>query len=190
MIEVMWLIIATVAAAFIGCLIGAAFLRTFYVIVPPNKALVRIGGQTRVVRNSGTLVIPILHQTKTVSLEAFSVPFHIGDVITGDMLRLSMEGSILVQVEQTDAAVRVASTAFTDSDESLRVSTARAVDTLIIDAVRTSCVRYPYVELVTYRQVVSNDIHELVEDEFSRLGLRVLSMSISQIVQTGTWEIE
>jgi len=187
--ELMWLIPALFAAACAGCGIGAVALRAFYVTVPPNKALVRIGSQVKVVRNSGTLVLPLLHRTKAVNLEAFSVPFYINDAITGDRLKVSADGSILVQVGRDDLDVLRAAESFPDSDVDLSSYTSRTLSTLIDDAFRTACIRYTYIELVTRRQEVSDDIRDLMDDEFAKLGLRVLSMSVSQLVQIGTWEI-
>src|SRR3954452_17321018 len=183
---------ARLAASSIGTVVMvvvlvATMITRLYRKASANMALVRTGmGGARVVRDGGTLVVPVVHQVIPVSLETMRLNVERrgpAALITKDNLRVDLSAEFYIKVQaNSDDILQAARSLGGKNVQPDAVS--ELVQEKLVSALRTVAATKELVELHAKRAEFASAVQEIVTHDLSSNGLTLASVTISSLRQT------
>jgi uncharacterized membrane protein YqiK len=150
-------------------------------------AFVRTGmGGVRVIRDGGTLVIPVVHQIIPVSLETMRLNVERRGphaLITRDNLRVDLSAEFYIKVQpDSDNILQAARSLGGRNVQPEAVS--ELVQEKLVSALRTVAATKDLVELHCKRDEFASSVQEIVQHDLASNGLSLESVTISALDQT------
>ncbi|QOV88651.1 flotillin family protein [Humisphaera borealis] len=183
--------VALSIAGFVLLLIGCVCLliTRLYRKASANMAFVRTGmGGVRVVRDGGTLVIPVIHQVIPVSLETMRLNVERRGphaLITKDNLRVDLSAEFYIKV-QSDADNILQAARSLGGKNIQPEAVSELVQEKLVSALRTVAATKDLVELHSKRDEFASSVQEIVQHDLASNGLSLESVTISALDQTDT----
>src|SRR5215212_6054414 len=152
-----------------------------------NMAFVRTGmGGARVIRDGGTLVVPVVHQVIPVSLETMRLNVERRGphaLITKDNLRVDLSAEFYIKVQaNADDILQAARSLGGRNVQPDAVS--ELVQEKLVSALRTVAATKELVELHAKRDEFASAVQEIVTHDLASNGLTLESVTISALDQT------
>ncbi|MDB5295921.1 MAG: Flotillin, partial [Phycisphaerales bacterium] len=152
-----------------------------------NMAFVRTGmGGARVIRDGGTLVIPVVHQVVPVSLETMRLNVERRGphaLITKDNLRVDLSAEFYIKVQpDADNILQAARSLGSRNVQAEAVSD--LVQEKLVSALRTVAATKELVELHSKRDEFASAVQEIVQHDLASNGLTLEAVTISSLDQT------
>ncbi|HXG30444.1 MAG TPA: SPFH domain-containing protein, partial [Thermodesulfobacteriota bacterium] len=181
------MLIALIVIVLVLGFIGAALAIRFYVKTPPNMALIRTGlGGRRVVIDGGILVLPVVQQTKWISLETVKLKVwrvNKEGLITKDRFRVDVGAEFYMKVEPKIGDIETASRSL--GDRSLNAESLRLLlEEKLVSALRAVAAEKNLVELHENRIQFAREVRESLRDTLLSNGLTLEDVSIFHLDQT------
>ena len=170
-------------------LVGAVALTVtrLYQKASANQAFVRTGmGGAKVVKDGGTLVLPVIHQIIPVSLETMRLNVERRGphaLITKDNLRVDLSAEFYIKVQANADDVLAASRSLGDRSVTPG-SVSELVQEKLISALRTVAATQDLVELHSKRDEFAGKVQAIVTHDLASNGLTLESVTISALDQT------
>ena len=143
------------------------------------------GGQ-KVVMNGGALVLPVLHDTIRVNMNAMRIDVvrdHRNALITKDRLRVDVSADFLIRVGASKAAIAAAAQSL--GARTLRVELLKElIEGRLVDALRAVAAEMTMEELHEKRVEFVIRVRDALEDDLNASGLEVQSVSLTSLDQT------
>lgn len=167
-----------------------------YVRTKASEAFVRTGmGGLRVIRDGGSLVLPVVHQIVKVSLETIKLEvLRVGGeaLITSDKLRADIKAEFFVRIQPEDTAIQAAARSLGDkvSEENstrggnYKQSVIALLEDKLISALRTSAACKTLEQLNSERNEFLREVTQLVTDDLKHNGFLLETVTISKLDQT------
>jgi uncharacterized membrane protein YqiK len=158
-----------------------------------NVAFVRTGmGGVRVIRDGGTIVLPVVHQIIPVSLETMRLNVERRGphaMITRDNLRVDLSAEFYIKVEaNSDHILQAARSLGGKNVQPTGVS--ELVQEKLVSALRTVAATKELVELHSKRDEFASAVQEIVTHDLASNGLTLESVTISSLDQTDTSQLQ
>src|SRR5215212_4325963 len=152
-----------------------------------NMSFVRTGmGGVRVVRDGGTLVVPVVHQVIPVSMETMRLNVERRGphaLITKDNLRVDLSAEFYIKVQaNADDILQAARSLGGRNVQPQAVS--ELVEDKLVSALRTVAATKDLVELHSKRDEFASAVQEIVMHDLSSNGLTLEAVTISSLDQT------
>src|SRR4051812_41948617 len=152
-----------------------------------NMAFVRTGmGGARVIRDGGTVVLPVIHQIIPVSLETMRLNVERRGphaLITHDNLRVDLSAEFYIKVQaDSDNILQAARSLGGRNVQPEAVS--ELVQEKLVSALRTVAATKDLVELHSKRDEFASSVQEIVQHDLASNGLSLESVTISALDQT------
>lgn len=166
-----------------------------YVRTKASEAFVRTGmGGLKVIRDGGSLVLPVVHQIVKVSLETLKLEVsRIGAdaLITSDKLRADIKAEFFVRIQPEDKDIQAAARSLgdkvseTNSQRSdYRSSVAALIEDKLVSALRTSAACKTLEQLNSERDEFLKEVMKLVTNDLNHNGFTLETVTISKLDQT------
>ena len=173
-------IIAIVVGLALVLLVIIGLLARMFRKVGPNQALIVYGfGGTRVVKGSGTMVWPMVQQSRELSLELMS--FDVApqqDLYTSQGVAVNVEAVAQIKVKSDPVSILTAAEQFLNKDPSHREGLIR----LVMEGHLRGIVGQLTVEqIVKEPEMVADRMRANVADDVSKMGLEVISFTIKEV---------
>jgi len=143
------------------------------------------GGQ-KVVMNGGALVLPVLHDTIRVNMNAMRIDVvrdHRNALITKDRLRVDVSADFLIRVGANKDAIAAAAQSL--GTRTLRVELLKElIEGRLVDALRAVAAEMTMEELHEKRVEFVSRVRDALEDDLNASGLEVQSVSLTSLDQT------
>jgi uncharacterized membrane protein YqiK len=185
------LIVAVVAIVLLG-LIFLIFAR-MYQRASKEVSYVRTGmGGQRVIRDGGSLVLPILHNLTPVNMNTVKLRVTRAGkqaLITKDFMRVDVDTEFYVRVAPSDEAI-------SNAAQTLGIKTMRAddlkelIEGKFVDALRSVASSMDMVELHQQRAVFVQKTQNVVSEDIAKNGLELESVSLTGLDQTSSKELD
>src|SRR3954471_9889221 len=189
---------ARLAASSIGTVVMvvvlvATMITRLYRKASANMAFVRTGmGGARVVRDGGTVVVPVVHQVIPVSLETMRLNVERRGphaLITKDNLRVDLSAEFYIKVQaNTEDILQAARSLGNRSVNAEAVSD--LVEDKLVSALRTVAATKELVELHAKRDEFAQAVQEILRHDLSSNGLTLESVTISSLDQTDPTQLQ
>lgn len=180
--------IMTISGIVLAVLSGLLMIITrLYVKTKASEAFVRTGmGGMKVIKDGGSIVIPVIHQTVCVPLRSFRLEVlrEGGDaLLTKDKLRADMKAEFFVRVQPDDDSIKNAARSYGEHmhDESY---VAKLVEDKLVSALRTVAATKTLEELNTDRDSFVKLVQDGVTTDLTHNGLTLEGVTISKLDQT------
>ena len=165
----------------------ASVIAKLYRKASANMAFVRTGmGGVRVVRDGGTIVLPVIHHVIPVSLETMRLNVERRGphaLITKDNLRVDLSAEFYIKVEaNADHILQAARSLGGKNVQPDAVS--ELVQEKLVSALRTVAATKELVELHAKRDEFASAVQEIVTHDLASNGLTLESVTISSLDQT------
>jgi len=188
-----WLIAAGAVILFIAIII---IMAVQYRKVGPNEALIISGGRKRTVTaadgtrkkfgyryrlGGGTFVWPGLEKVFVLPMDVISIPIRTPEVLTRGGVPLMAEASAQVKVDSSEETIHLAAEQFLGiGRDGIRDVAVNVLEGKVREVIGTMTVE----EIYRGRQDFSNRVIATVREDFSRMGLVILSFSLKDISDT------
>ena len=171
----------------------ATMITRLYRKASANMAFVRTGmGGARVVRDGGTLVVPVVHQVIPVSLETMRLNVERRGphaLITKDNLRVDLSAEFYIKVQaNADDILQAARSLGGKNVQPDAVS--ELVQEKLVSALRTVAATKELVELHAKRDEFASAVQEIVTHDLASNGLTLESVTISALDQTDPTQLQ
>jgi uncharacterized membrane protein YqiK len=158
-----------------------------------NMAFVRTGmGGVRVIRDGGTIVLPVIHHVIPVSLETMRLNVDRRGphaLITRDNLRVDLSAEFYIKVEaNSDHILQAARSLGGKNVQQDGVS--ELVQEKLVSALRTVAATKELVELHSKRDEFASAVQEIVTHDLASNGLTLESVTISSLDQTDPSQLQ
>jgi len=189
-----WLIAAGAVVVFIALII--IIMAVQYRKVGPNEALIISGGRKRTVTaadgtrkkvgyryrlGGGTFVWPGLEKVFVLPMDVLSIPIRTPEVLTRGGVPLMAEASAQVKVDSSEETIHLAAEQFLGiGRDGIRDVAVNVLEGKVREVIGTMTVE----EIYRGRQDFSNRVIAAVREDFSRMGLVILSFSLKDISDT------
>jgi flotillin len=189
-----WLIAAGAVILFIAIII--IIMAVQYRKVGPNEALIISGGRKRTVTaadgtrkkfgyryrlGGGTFVWPGLEKVFVLPMDVISIPIRTPEVLTRGGVPLMAEASAQVKVDSSEETIHLAAEQFLGiGRDGIRDVAVNVLEGKVREVIGTMTVE----EIYRGRQDFSNRVIATVREDFSRMGLVILSFSLKDISDT------
>lgn len=157
-----------------------------YVKTKASEAFVRTGmGGRVVIKDGGAVVIPVVHEIVSVSLETIRLKVvrkAAEALLTKDKLRADIEGEFFVRVMPNDEDIINAARSLgekTSDEETIK----RLIEDKLVSALRTAAAIRTLEELNTERDKFVKDVMSLVSDDLKHNGFTLETVTISSLDQ-------
>ena len=152
-----------------------------------NMAFVRTGmGGVKVIRDGGTVVLPVIHHVTPVSLETMRLNVERRGphaLITKDNLRVDLSAEFYIKVEpNSDHILQAARSLGGRNIQADAVS--ELVQEKLVSALRTVAATKELVELHAKRDEFAAAVQEIIQHDLASNGLTLESVTISSLDQT------
>jgi flotillin len=167
-----------------------------YVRTKASEAFVRTGmGGLRVIRDGGSLVLPVVHQIVRVSLETIRLDVlrqGVDALITSDKLRADIKAEFFVRVQPEDDSIKAAARSLGDkmseeyrsSGASYQQSVSQLIEDKLVSALRTAAARKTLEQLNSERDEFLKEVVGLVTNDLTHNGFTLETVTISKLDQT------
>ncbi len=172
-------ILIVVVAVVILLVAFIAFIMRYYHQVPPSEVLVVYGrGESRMVTNGGTWVIPVFEKYKKLNLTIMTIKTEKDEVYTISGVPIQLDWVSQVQIDSEQAALKTAAKAFLDKTrddihniikETLSANFRAIVGQMSVEAIHRD--RDDFVQRV----------QDLASDDVTAMGVKIISMGIEEI---------
>jgi flotillin len=202
-----WFLLAVVpqltwtAAAFIS-VIGVVILIAVATIVmftrlyrraAANLAFVRTGsGGAKVIKDTGKLVVPVMHQVIPVSLETMRLNVErrgTHALITKDNLRVDLSAEFYIKVQANDDDILQAARSLGGRNVQPD-AVSELVQEKLVSALRTVAATKELVELHSKRDEFATAVQQIVIHDLAHNGLTLESVTISSLDQTDPTQLQ
>jgi len=189
-----WLIIAGAIVVFFAIIIAVLAVR--YRKVGPNEALIIAGGRKRTVTaadgtkakvgyryrlGGGTFVWPGLEKVYVLPMDVISISIRTPEVLTHGGVPILAEASAQVKVDSSEETIHLAAEQFLGSGrDGIRDVAVNVLEGKIREVIGTMTVE----EIYRGRQEFSTRVIAAVREDFSRMGLVILSFSLKDLSDT------
>jgi len=189
-----WLIAAGAVIVFIAIIILVMAVQ--YRKVGPNEALIISGGRKRTVTaadgtrkkigyryrlGGGTFVWPGLEKVFVLPMDVLSIPIRTPEVLTRGGVPLMAEASAQVKVDSSEETIHLAAEQFLGiGRDGIRDVAVNVLEGKVREVIGTMTVE----EIYRGRQDFSNRVIAAGREDFSRMGLVILSFSLKDISDT------
>jgi flotillin len=187
-------VICTVVGLLVVIVVGTVvMIAKFYRKASANMAFVRTGrGGVRVIRDAGTLVLPVIHHVIPVSLETMRLNVERRGphaLITRDNLRVDLSAEFYIKVEaNSDHILQAARSLGGKNVQPDGVS--ELVQEKLVSALRTVAATKELVELHAKRDEFASAVQEIVTHDLASNGLTLESVTISSLDQTDPSQLQ
>ena len=172
-----WLVAGGIIVAMVMLLGSAAML---YRKVGPNEAVIMYGvGGTRVIKGGGTLVFPMIHTCKTLSLELMS--FDVAprqDLYTRQGVAVTVEAVAQIKVKSDHESILTAAEQFLSKTPAQREGLIRLV---MEGHLRGIIGQLAVEEIVKEPEMVADRMRATCADDMDKMGLEVVSFTIKEV---------
>ncbi len=171
----------------------AAVVTKLYHKASANMAFVRTGmGGARVVKDGGTIVLPVVHQVIPVSLETMRLNVErrgTHALITKDNLRVDLSAEFYIKVQANSDDILNASRSL--GERSITPgSVSELVQEKLVSALRTVAATQELVELHSKRDEFASKVQAIVTHDLASNGLTLESVTISALDQTDPSQLQ
>lgn len=163
-----------------------------------SEAFVRTGmGGMHIIRDGGSIVIPVVHQIVRVSLETIRLDVQrtaVDALITADKLRADIKAEFFVRVQPDDESISAAARSLGDKMTEETVSrrsgvdvqggVARLIEDKLVSALRTAAARKTLEQLNSERDEFLKEVTDLVKGDLKHNGFTLETVTISKLDQT------
>lgn len=170
-------------------LIGSTFvgvISKLYVRTSSSSALVRTGmGGLRVVKDGGSIFIPVIHNATRVTLQTVRLAVERKDtdaLITHDKLRADVHAEFFVRVQPDDKSIINASRSFGDKMDSDSIK--RVVEDKLVSALRQVAATKTLEDLNSKRDEFMREVRSVLTGDLEANGLTLETATISRLDQT------
>lgn len=157
-----------------------AFVANMYRKVGPNEAFILYGaGGTRVVKGGGTLIFPMIHSWKTLSLELMS--FDVAprqDLYTRQGVAVTVEAVAQIKVKSDQESILTAAEQFLSKTPPQREGLIRLV---MEGHLRGIIGQLTVEEIVKQPEMVADRMRATCADDMDKMGLEVVSFTIKEV---------
>lgn len=154
-----------------------------------NEALVRTGmGGMKVIKDGGSIVIPVVHQLVRVPLESIRLEMErkgADGLITGDKLRADIKAEFFVRVMAIDDDIMNASRSLGDKLQNA-AQVRSLVEDKLVSALRNAAAKKSLEELNSNRDGFMEEVVKIVTGDLKHNGLTLESVTISKLDQADT----
>lgn len=148
-------------------------------VVLPDGRRIKIGYRYRL--GGGTFVIPFIESVYTLPVDVITLNIKTPEVLTFNGVPIMAEATAQVRIDTTDEAIRLAAEQFLGQGrEGIRDVAA----TILEGKMREVIGRMTVEEIYRGRQEFANRVREAVKEDFSRMGLVMLSFALKDISDT------
>lgn len=180
--------IMTISGIVLAVLSGLLMVITrLYVKTKASQAFVRTGmGGMKVIKDGGSIVIPVIHQIVNVPLRSFRLEVlrEGGDaLITKDKLRADIKAEFFVRVQPEDDSIKNAARSYGEHMDDERY-VAKLVEDKLVSALRTVAATKTLEELNTDRDDFVKKVTDGVTTDLTHNGLTLEGVTISKLDQT------
>jgi flotillin len=171
----------------------AAIIAKLYKKASANMAFVRTGmGGARVIKDGGTIIIPVVHQVIPVSLETMRLNVErrgVHALITKDNLRVDLSAEFYIKVQaNTDDILQAARSLGGRNIHPEAVS--ELVQEKLVSALRTVAATKDLVELHSKRDEFASAVQSIIQHDLGSNGLTLESVTISALDQTDPTQLQ
>jgi flotillin len=156
------------------------FIAQMYRKVGPNEAFVVFGvGGTRVIKGGGTLVFPMIHSYRTLSLELMS--FDVApkqDLYTKQGVAVTVEAVAQIKVKSDQESILTAAEQFLSKTPPQREGLIRLV---MEGHLRGIIGQLTVEEIVKQPEMVADRMRATCADDMDKMGLEVVSFTIKEV---------
>jgi flotillin len=172
-----WIVIAGIV---VGTLMLLGFVAQMYRKVGPNEAFIVYGaGGTRVIKGGGTLIFPMIHSWKTLSLELMS--FDVAprqDLYTRQGVAVTVEAVAQIKVKSDQESILTAAEQFLSKTPQQREGLIRLV---MEGHLRGIIGQLAVEEIVKQPEMVADRMRATCADDMDKMGLEVVSFTIKEV---------
>jgi flotillin len=172
-----WVIAAGLVVATLMLL---GFAASMYRKVGPNEAFIVFGaGGTRVIKGGGTLIFPMIHSCRTLSLELMS--FDVAptkDLYTKQGVAVTVEAVAQIKVKSDQESILTAAEQFLSKNASQREGLIRLV---MEGHLRGIIGQLAVEEIVKEPEMVADRMRATCADDMDKMGLEVVSFTIKEV---------
>src|SRR4051812_26493913 len=158
-----------------------------------NLAFVRTGqGGAKVVKDSGKLVVPVMHQVIPVSLETMRLNVErrgTHALITKDNLRVDLSAEFYIKVQANDDDILQAARSLGGRNVQPD-AVSELVQEKLVSALRTVAATKELVELHSKRDEFATAVQQIVIHDLAHNGLTLESVTISSLDQTDPTQLQ
>ncbi len=171
----------------------ASVITKLYRKASANMAFVRTGmGGARVIKDGGTVVLPVVHQIIPVSLETMrlNVERHGPHaLITKDNLRVDLSAEFYIKVQANSDDILQAARSL--GGRNVRPdAVSELVQEKLVSALRTVSATKDLVELHSKRDEFASSVQQIVTHDLASNGLTLESVTISSLDQTDPTQLQ
>jgi len=179
---------AVLALVAVGAVVTKLYRKT-----SANLAFVRTGmGGAKVIKDGGTVVLPVVHQIIPVSLETMRLNVERRGphaLITKDNLRVDLSAEFYIKVQANTDDILQAARSLGRATCALR-KVSELVQEKLVSALRTVAATKDLVELHCKRDEFASAVQEIVMHDLASNGLTLESVTISALDQTDPTQLE
>lgn len=179
------MMIAGVALAVVSGML--MIITRLYVKTKASQAFVRTGmGGMKVIKDGGSIVIPVIHQIVNVPLRSFRLEVlreGADALITRDKLRADIKAEFFVRVQPEDDSIKAAARSYGEHMDDERY-VAKLVEDKLVSALRTVAATKTLEELNTDRDDFVKKVTDGVTTDLNHNGLTLEGVTISKLDQT------
>ncbi|HVE72623.1 MAG TPA: SPFH domain-containing protein [Thermoanaerobaculia bacterium] len=172
-----WMVAAGIV---VGTLMLLGFVAQMYRKVGPNEAFIVYGaGGTRVIKGGGTLIFPMVHSWKTLSLELMS--FDVAptqDLYTRQGVAVTVEAVAQIKVKSDHESILTAAEQFLSKTPQQREGLIRLV---MEGHLRGIIGQLAVEEIVKEPEMVADRMRATCADDMEKMGLEVVSFTIKEV---------
>jgi uncharacterized membrane protein YqiK len=158
-----------------------------------NLAFVRTGqGGARVIKDTGKLVFPVMHQVIPVSLETMRLNVErrgVHALITRDNLRVDLSAEFYIKVQANDDDILQAARSLGGRNVQPD-AVSELVQEKLVSALRTVAATKDLVELHSKRDEFATAVQQIVIHDLAHNGLTLESVTISSLDQTDPTQLQ
>lgn len=185
-----------IGAIVVIAVILIALLRKQYLKVGPNEALIISGGRDRKIKDpdgtvrkigyriklgGGTFIKPFIESAETLPLNVHSLTIKTPEVPTAKGVHIISEATAQVKVNSEEYAVRRAAEQFLGrGSEGIKDVSYWVIEGAMRAVLGTMTVE----EINVNREEFADKVKQAVEDDFERMGLRLLSFALIDVSDT------
>ncbi|HEX8253974.1 MAG TPA: SPFH domain-containing protein [Thermoanaerobaculia bacterium] len=164
----------------VATLMLLAFIAQMYRKVGPNEAFIVYGaGGTRVIKGGGTLIFPMIHSFKSLSLELMS--FDVAprqDLYTKQGVAVTVEAVAQIKVKSDKESILTAAEQFLSKKPAEREGLIRLV---MEGHLRGIIGQLTVEEIVKQPEMVADRMRGTCADDMEKMGLEVVSFTIKEV---------
>jgi flotillin len=169
-----------VAGIIVGTLMLLGFIAQMYRKVGPNEAFIVFGvGGTRVIKGGGTLIFPMIHSWRALSLELMS--FDVAprqDLYTKQGVAVTVEAVAQIKVKSDQESILTAAEQFLSKTPPQREGLIRLV---MEGHLRGIIGQLTVEEIVKQPEMVADRMRATCADDMDKMGLEVVSFTIKEV---------